>query len=78
MAEIQFVKEHQHMTRTAQVLRNTTTNTYTVYCFCCGEETETPSFESQLEAEAWAQDWVQKQASLTEFDLAESTECSCS
>jgi hypothetical protein len=78
MSEIQFVKEHQHMTRTAQILWNTTTDAYTVYCFCCGEESQTPSFESQADADAWAMAWVNKQASLTEFELEESTECACS
>ncbi len=64
MPEIEYLHEYREGTRTAQVLKNTTTDKFVVYCFCCGNEAQSDPFDTEQDAENWAEDWVQKQIEL--------------
>lgn len=61
--------------RTAQVLMNIATKKYSVYCFCCGNEAESEPFDTEIEAENWAEDWVQRQVELPQLDTEEHKKC---
>jgi hypothetical protein len=65
MPEMMYLHEYREGDRTAQVLKNMTTKKFIVYCFCCGNEAQSDLFDTEQDAESWAEDWVQKQVELT-------------
>jgi len=76
MPEMQYLHEYREGNRTAQVLKNTTTNKFIVYCFCCGNEAESDPFDTEQQAEDWAEDFVQKQVELPQLKN-DTNDCCC-
>lgn len=76
-----YISEYLSGNRTAQVLKNLTTNQYVVYCFCCGNEAQSEPFDTETAAEDWAEDWVEKQVELEAFaeiqPASDSAGCGC-
>jgi len=78
MSDRLFLSEYTNKTRTAQVFQRSTEKDFVVFCFCCGQETETDAFESEALAENWAEDWVLKQVELSTMSTAtEHQGCDC-
>ena len=78
MPEMLYLSEYIKDRRTAHVLKNLTTNKFVVYCFCCGHEAESDPFETETEAEDFAEDWVQKKVELTALvEIAGEKGCGC-
>jgi len=78
MGDRLFLSEYTSKTRTAQVFQRLTEKDFVVFCFCCGQETETDPFESQSLAENWAKDWLLKQVELATMNtLSEHQDCNC-
>ena len=80
MPEMLYLSEYREGNRAAQVLKNTTTKQFVVYCFCCGNESESEPFELESDAEDWAENFVQKQIDLPHKEGEEQTEhrdCGC-
>lgn len=76
MPEMLYLKEIQTQKRSAQILQEIKTKQYRVYCFCCGQESQTEPFATQQEAEQWATDWISEKAPWPDSENSHS-DCAC-
>lgn len=73
-----FVSEHVKGKRTAHVFKLLSEEGYVVFCFCCGQETETDLFDTQLAAEEWSIGWCEHTQELPNHEPAsDSGGCGC-